>query len=182
MTTNLVLRLEVANIKEHQVYINSRSQLVCRIGLPQSKWLAELRCPLTLPAANPTISPFFILSTHRHTHASTHALQLVQPPLTTGCLFVWRNLHSAVYRATGSLWSSQGWAPHHWLASRGLLGIAGGGGGGRRGLGDIFKELFSPFLWAMEEWSVITCMMESWARPTTHCPRLSVNIWHPLQL
>lgn len=63
----------------------------------------------------------------------THALQPVQPPLTTHYLFVWRNLHSTVYRETVSLWFCQGLNSHHWPASRGLFGIGAGSGGVGRG-------------------------------------------------
>ena len=56
----------------------------------------------SLAAERPAPPPFFFLfSSFAHTDEHTHALQLDQPPLTTGCLFAPRNLRSTAYGATG---------------------------------------------------------------------------------
>lgn len=57
------------------------------------------RRPPDLPCYKPTPPTFFFPSSSPHSQMSTHMLD--QPPLTTGCLFAPRNLHSAAYGATG---------------------------------------------------------------------------------
>lgn len=68
-----------------------------------SDWLLDQsRRPLDLACCKPpTTTTTIFFSSFPHTDEHTHAVQLDQPPLTTGCLFAPRNLHSTAYGATG---------------------------------------------------------------------------------
>lgn len=141
---NLVLRLDMANITEHQVYINSMSQLACRSGFLHTNGLQSFSGPWPWRLQTQQSSTFSSFP-HTYTHTCTykHTCSPACPATPDDWLFV------CVEEFT--LRCVQGnWLPvvRPVLSSPSLASLqrfvwyCGGG----RGLEGIFKELFSDFV------------------------------------
>lgn len=161
------------SLQEHRVCDNSRSQLAGTLVLLLFFFfflndLQNLAAPWPCPLQT------------QQSPRSTHALQLVRPPLTTGCLFARRIYTPMCTGQLGSLRASKG--PSSPVTGRPpevclvllLLAVVVFG----EGSGIYLKSWSAATLWAMTEWSVISWMLESWARPARHYQRLPVNRWH----